>query len=1366
MKLVLKFVRVLPLSQKGFNVSTLRRFFRSLMILTLAQCALFSAGVHAAEADLLARSFLCPPASARPWVFWFWLNGNLSSNGITADLEAMKRVGLGGVVIMEVDQGTPKGPVAFGSPAWLDLFRHVCSEAHRLGLQVSMNNDAGWCGSGGPWITPELSMQKLVWSEKILKGPAHFEGDLPQPETIRNFYRDIAVVAFSTLPEDEVKMTDASPKLTSSLAAGDFEPQKLLDSDLKTAVVFPRPQPAKPQFVQLEFPQPFRARWLKLTLPGLSAHKMCRGALQISDDGREFQTIGEFDADASVLSVNFNEVAARYYRILFTRSEWYLERLLIAEVELGPQFRIDNIEAKALFITQKEPPARTNHAVFPEKLIIHPDRMVNLTSRLSADGRLTWDVPSGTWTLLRFGHTSTGEDNQPAPESGRGLECDKLSKTAAEAAFNGLMGKLTTAIGPLAGKTLVGTHIDSWEVGSQNWTPKFPQEFRRRRGYDLLPFLPVMTGRVIDNLEISQRFLWDLRQTVSDLIVDNYAGHFHDLANHHGLRLSMEAYDLNPCDDLAFAGRADQPMAEFWSWPPYAVAYSCIEMASAAHVYGKPIVSGEALTATDAEKWVGHPFAVKVFGDWAFCHGINRFVLHRFAHQPWTEPGRSPGMSMGPWGLHYERTQTWWEQSRPWHQYLSRCQYLLQQGLFVADICYVALEQSPQQWQVPGKSRERPGYNFDGCPPQVVLTRMSVKHGRIVLPDGASYRLLVLPESDTMTPQLLAKIKKLVEAGATVLGPRPFKSPSLSGFPTCDASVSRLAQELWGDCDGKTVKEHRFGKGKVLWGPTPQEVLAAAGVPPDFEAQTKSVSQPIRYTHRVIGDTDLYFLANDHVRNWAVAFFEDTVCGFRIHNKRPALWWPDTGHIDRPAVYDEAQGTVRVPIRFDPNGSLFVVFRPGQPIESDRITSVNRNGQPLLETIFQPHQANPARTNKDYASTFTIAVWAKPEVEIDLPEEGTAGIYGEHAIRNDALYPPPGQDVYSAPNHAGSGLSVGRNGLCVFEQAEGYFAPPLVYAVPLTTWTHIAVVYQENKPSLYLNGKFVREGLKSNFTVHSGVGVQHRRGIGPFRGVLGELQNFDRALTATEIQQLMEATPIPGVPSEIPELQIARGQHGEIQAQVWRDGSYVSKTAAGKTLPFAVSALPSALELAGPWTLEFPPHQGAPERATLDNLISWSDHSDPGVRYFSGTATYHKTFTVPSTLVAKIHRLYLDLGKVAVIAQVNLNGHDLGTLWKPPFRADVTEAINPGQNALEVKVVNLWPNRMIGDEQLPEDSQRNPNGTLKQWPRWLLDGQPSPTGRFTFTSWRLWKKDSPLQQSGLLGPVTIIAAIQTSLAQP
>ncbi|MCL5279886.1 MAG: glycosyl hydrolase family 43, partial [Planctomycetes bacterium] len=523
----------------------------------------------------LEKGFTSPPESARPWVYWFWLNGNITREGITADLEAMKRVGIGGVLIMEVDQGAPLGPVAFMSPQWRQLFQHVVAEAQRLGLEVNMNDDAGWNGSGGPWIKPEQSMQKVVWSETSLEGPKRFEGALPRPQAVAGYYRDITVLAFP--------------------APGDF--------------------------------------------------------------------------------------------------------------------RIDKIRGKAAYERQWVGPA--SEKKLPPEMVIDRARIVDLSTSMDEEGRLAWDVPGGKWTVLRLGHTSTGMMNAPAPASGRGWECDKLSKEGIEAQFAGMMGPLIADVGSAAGKTLVATHIDSWENGSQNWTARMREEFRQRRGYDLFPFLPVLSGRVVESLQVSERFLWDLRQTVSDLVVENYAGHMAKLAQQHGLRLSIEAYG-GPCDDMTYGGRADEPMCEFWIGG--GAFETCKGMASAAHTYGKRILGAEAFTADNRERWLQHPGSIKALGDRAFCEGVNRFVFHRYAMQPWLS--YRPGMTMGPWGLHYERTETWWEQAQPWHEYLARCQYLLRQGRFVADICYLQPEGSPQGFQ----NHRRGGYDYDNCPPEVVLT--------------------------------------------------------------------------------------------------------------------------------------------------------------------------------------------------------------------------------------------------------------------------------------------------------------------------------------------------------------------------------------------------------------------------------------------------------------------------------------------------------------------------------------------------------------------------------------------------------------------------------------------------------------------
>lgn len=1059
----------------------------------LVMVALCIAACTPKKEDPLRAGFVKPPDSARPWVYWFWLNSNITREGITADLEAMKRVGIGGVLIMEVDQGAPVGPAAFMGDEWRGLFKFAVAEAGRLGLEINMNDDAGWNGSGGPWITPEQSMQKVVWSETEVKGPAHFEGKLAQPETVRGFYRDIAVQAFPT--------------------TGDF--------------------------------------------------------------------------------------------------------------------RIPDIKGKALYERRDVAPAAETE--LPAMMTIPPGGIVDLSAKLGVDGSFAWDVPAGKWTILRFGHTSTGVENAPAPMSGRGLECDKLSQEGIEAQFAGMMAKLVADVGPAAGKTLVTTHIDSWENGAQNWTARMREEFQKRRGYDMIPYLPAMTGRVVDSLEISERFLWDLRQTAGEMVIENYAGHMAELAHKSGLRLSIEAYG-GPCDDVTYGGRADEPMGEFWigggAWETLKA------MASSAHIYGRPILGAEAFTAGDRERWQQHPGSIKALGDRAYTEGVNRFVFHRYAMQPWLDC--RPGMTMGPWGLHYERTNTWWELAGPWHEYLSRCQYLLRQGTFVADILNLQPEASPQEY----KWHERKGYDYDDCTAEALLTRASVKDGRIVLEGGMSYRVLVLPDTARMTPALLRKAAELAAAGATIVGPtRPMKAPGLTDYPNCDAEVTRLAEELW-------------GQGKVITGKPAEEVLAGTGVAKDFDAPSF-----VRWIHRSADGAEIYFVASNSPQP------RETTCTFRIAGLRPEFWRPESGDIQPVAVYSQAGATTRIPISFEPSGSAFVVFRKGAG-ELDPVTSVSLNGS---QVIPPPEPA--------------------PEAVVRV-EKAVYGVPGEAARTRDVR-----AKIQAI-------LDGGESAFVVARLAAG---DDPAYGIVKT--------------------------LDAEYTVG---GVTYN--------VIGK----DPDTITFPIA--------PGVESAV---KVRADEKGGLTVETEKAGSFELITAKGGVLKTGSQVIPASLEIVGPWDLRFPPKWGAPERIELEKLVSWSEHPDPGIKYFSGTATYAKTISMPGEMLGKGRRIYLDLGQVEVMAAVKINGKDLGVLWRPPYRVDVTGIFKAGDNAIEIRVTNQWINRMLGDEELAEDSDRNPNGTLKSWPQWVQEGKPSPTGRFTFTSWRLWKKGEAPVASGLIGPVTL-----------
>ncbi len=911
---------------------------------------LFGLAVQSVAADRdstsdLSSQFQNPPASARPWVYWFWLNGNITREGITADIEAMHRVGIGGVLIMEVDQGVPLGPVPFAGPKWRELFQHVVAEASRLGIEVDMNNDAGWHGSGGPWVTPEHATKKVVWTETAVEGSRRFEDALPQPQAVGNYYRDIAVLAF---------------------------PTPNADADTKKRV------------------------------------------------------------------------------------------------------RIDNIESKTALVREMVKP-RAQYPAAAADAVVARAGVLDLTAKLDDKGRMAWDAPAGKWTVLRIGHTLIGVVNGPSPKSGQGLECDKLSREAFDTHWAGLMGKLIADVGPEAGKTLAYTHIDSWESGSQNWTPKMRKEFQRRRGYDMTPWLPALTGRVVGSLEASERFLWDFRKTIAELNNDNYAGRAAELAHQYGMKLSIEAYGSGMFDDLSYAGRADSPMGEFW------IGGGSMEtlkaMASAGHVYGKNVIGAEAFTAvTEVAKWMNTPYSIKSLGDTAFCEGINRFVFHRYAMQPWLN--RVPGMTMGPWGIHYERTETWWEQTRPWHEY------------------------------------------------------------------------------------------------------------------------------------------------------------------------------------RAVGETDVYFVANS--RSQAV----DAVCTFRVKGKRPEFWHPDTGRIEPVVVYEQIDGATRMPIHFDPSGSVFVVFRPDADAALDPVVALSRDGTSLLE-----------KNNAD-----------SPKIVVQ-------------------------KAVYGVPGDAARTRDVTAKTQRLVDQRQCDF--------------QVSRMAEGDDPALG-----VVKTLTVDFTI----------------------EGKPRRASATDPQWIELAGE--SVPRDA-EVRCADG--GRLMIEVSKPGRYELKTASGKTAAVDVPALPKPIDIAGPWELRFPAGWDAPKSVALDKLISWSEHPNAGVKYFSGTATYAINLRVPDDMISKNRRVYLDLGDVQVLAQVKLNGRDLGIAWKTPFRLDVTDAVRAGDNALEVRVTNNWVNRLIGDEQLPEDSRRHPGGNLVEWPQWLLENKPSPTGRHTFSTWRHWKKDSPLMESGLLGPVTISA---------
>ena len=687
-------------------------------------------------------------------------------------------------------------------------------------------------------------------------------------------------------------------------------------------------------------------------------------------------------------------------------------------------------------------------------------------------------------------------------------------------------------------------------------------------------------------------------------------------------------------DEFTYTARADEPMTEFWTATKSGQNETwrkAEEMASVAHVYGHAIVGAESFTSGDGEKWKLTPADIKSLGDFEFSQGVNRFVVHRYAHQPYLD--RAPGATMGPWGLHYERTQTWWELSGGWHEYLARCQFMLRQGKFVADLLYLRPE-APNQTYFNPNPPPPTGYRFDEISAEALIQRVSVKQGRLVLPDGMAYRVLVLPPAKTMTPALVRKVRHLVHDGATVLtsATPPTASPSLQDFPKCDLVVTEQGRAVWGDCDGQSVTSHALGQGQLVWGRPLETVLAGLNAPVDFAAKVK-----LNWIHRHAGGWEIYFVANP--ANVAV----ESRCTFRVQGLRPERWNPETGAVALVAAYEEAPSGITVPLRFGPSESTFIVFRQSSG-GFDPVVKLLRDGQPLPEPL-------------------------PPAAELQIVR-ATYGVLGDAQRTRNV------RDQVQALVH---------DGKTTFQVAELAEAGDPAYGVVKT----FSVEY-------VAGGKTLQAAGKDPDTVALGVPVS--------------------------------------APEPPAEMVCDRLRHVSLAAR--EAGRYEWITASGQTSQAEITAVTPPLEITGPWRLDFPPQWGAPDSVILTNLISWSDSADPGVKYFSGTANYATAFDFPLTKPEMgAARFRLDLGSVQVMARVKLNGQDCGLVWKPPYQVEVTRALKPGENQLEVSVANLWPNRMIGDAALPE------------------------TNRFTWSSWQPFTKDTPLLPSGLLGPVRIVTSV-------
>ncbi|MGM0573398.1 MAG: glycosyl hydrolase [Bacteroidota bacterium] len=571
----------------------------------------------------------------------------------------------------------------------------------------------------------------------------------------------------------------------------------------------------------------------------------------------------------------------------------------------------------------------------PEGSAIAADAIVNVTEYVNEDGVLEWDAPPGVWKIMRMGYTAQGNTNHPSPEAGRGLEIDKLRREGLDLHWQKGIQPVLDHLGPLVGQSFHTIHLDSYEAGLHHWTPRMKQEFEERRGYDPTPFLLALTGRLVEDPATTERFLWDFRRTISDLFEENYYGYFAELCHEKGLQFLTEPY-TSCFEGLAVAAKTDFPTGEFWAEGGY--SFSLRLAASIAHVHDRTLASAEAFTgAPHLARWENHPGSLKKVGDWAWTQGINRFILHSYPHQPWNDV--VPGMTMGQYGCHFDRNNTWWEPGRAWIQYITRSQFLLQAGENVADVLCYAGDAAPNGG-VHRPDIKNAGYDYDACGTNI-MANLEVEDGDVVLPSGKRYRLLVLPQTEFMRPVFARKVRNLVRSGATVLGPKPKHTPSLEGFPGSEKQVRAIGEEVWGDCDGEKVKSIQYGKGQVFSGISPAEVLSQITVAPAVD-----IAGNLTWIHRRTDDADIFFISNQSGKNI------HTIAEFRIKGKKPEFWDAVHGTMKNAPGWTVGNNHTSVPLNLMPSESVFVIFRRDGKPAPDPYIEVEGPGQNKIDSLW------------------------------------------------------------------------------------------------------------------------------------------------------------------------------------------------------------------------------------------------------------------------------------------------------------------------------------------------------------------------------------------------------------------------------
>lgn len=911
--------------------------------------------LSASAASRLEQSFLNPSYDARPWSFWYWMYGAVTEEGVKADLEAMKNVGLGGTYLMPIKtvEGAPQyeGKAPQLSPEWWRLVGRSMEIADSLGLKLGMHICDGFALAGGPWISPKESMQKVVFADTVVSGGKLAGLTLPVPEMKEGYYEDIAVYAMPVKGSPIL----AKPVITCGNLDADVPAGKGVNIDEKGVI-----RSSVPCWIQYEYPQPVTVRSLEVVLKG-NNYQANRLNVKASEDGKVFKEVKQLvpprhgwqNTDENN-TYSLPETTARYFRFYWTpegsepasedldAAKWK-PNLKVNDIILSGEPKINHWEGKSGRVWRVA--EATSDTEAPVSECVQVDEVIDLTPALK-DGALTASLPDGEWRILRLGHTSTGHTNATGG-AGKGLECDKFSPQAVAKQFDNWFGRVFHELDPeLARRVLKYMHVDSWECGSQNWSDNFASEFKRRRGYDLMPYLPLYAGIPMDNAETSEKVLRDIRTTMAELVVDVFYTVLAEKAKEYDCYFSAECVSPTMVSDgMMHYSKVDYPMGEFWlNSPTHDKPNDMIDAIHGAHVYGKNIVQAEGFTELRGT-WDETPATLKTLLDRNYALGINRIFYHVNAHNPYLD--KKPGVTLDGIGLFFQRDNTWYgDGGKALTDYMRRCQALLQYGSPVIDIAVFTGEEMPRRAILPDRLvpslpgifgaervesertrlanvgqplRVKPvgvshsanmadpekwinpmrGYNYDSMNKDALLRLATVKNGRIEMPGGSSYRVLVLPlahqlmPDTTLSPEVRSKVDEMIKAGVIV--------PEL---------------------------------------PYVKDDFGAYGLDRDVV-----LPENVAWTHRRNNEdnVDLYFISNQEETP------REFTASFRVAGRVPELWDPMTGEIDRNLDWKTVDSRTEVKMDLAGAGSAFIVF--SQPTEATAGTAPVRNEkQELLNT--------------------------------------------------------------------------------------------------------------------------------------------------------------------------------------------------------------------------------------------------------------------------------------------------------------------------------------------------------------------------------------------------------------------------------